>query len=61
MKLSALAEGHSSAVDDEGDPSVIRTSRQRSAVVLDPQRRRVAPGEDVCTGTVRAFGYGSIP
>ena len=37
MKFSAIAEVHSSAVDDEADPSVIRTSRQRSAVVvLDP-------------------------
>ena len=36
MKFSAIAEVHSSAVDDEGDPLVIRTSRQRSAVVSDP-------------------------
>ena len=35
MKLSAVAEVHSSAVDDEGDPSVILTIGQRSAVVLD--------------------------
>ena len=46
MKLS---EVHSSAVNDEGDPSVVRTGGQRSAVILDP------------TGTVRAFGSGSIP
>ena len=44
MKFSAFAEVHSSAVDDEGDPLVIRTSRQRSAVVvLDPM---VAHGKD---------------
>ena len=46
MKFSAVAEVHSSAVDIESDPSVIRTSRQRSAVVLDPMlapRRIVAP------------------
>ena len=36
IQFSAVAEVHSSAVDDEGDPSVVRTSRQRSAVVLDP-------------------------
>ena len=36
MKFSAVAEVHSSAVDDEGDPSVIRTIGQQSAVVLDP-------------------------
>ena len=36
MKFSAVAEVHSLAVDDEGDPSVIRTIGQRSAVVLDP-------------------------
>ena len=35
MKFSAVAEVHSSAVDDEGDPSAVRTSRQRSAVILD--------------------------
>ena len=34
MKFSAVAEVHSSAVDDEGDPLVVRTSRQRSAVVV---------------------------
>ena len=33
MKFSAVAEVYSSAVDDEGVPLVIRTSRQRSAVV----------------------------
>ena len=36
MKFSAVAMLHSSAVDDEGDPSVVCTSRQRSAVILDP-------------------------
>ena len=30
----AVAEVHSSAVDDEGDPLVVRTSRQRSAVII---------------------------
>ena len=35
MKLSAVAEVHSSAVDDEGAPLVIHASKQRSAVV-DP-------------------------
>ena len=35
MKFSTVAEVHSSAVDDEGDPFVVRTSRQRSTVVLD--------------------------
>ena len=39
----AIAEVHSSAVDDEGDPSVVCASGQRSAVVLDP---RAAPGND---------------
>ena len=43
MKLSAIAEVHSSAIDDEGDPSVIRTCRQRSAFVLDPM---TAPRKD---------------
>ena len=43
MKFSAVAEVHSSAVDDEGDPSVVRTSRQRSAVILDSM---AAPGKD---------------
>ena len=37
MKLSAVIEVHSSAVDDEGNPSLVRTSRQRSAVVFDPR------------------------
>ena len=37
MKFSAIAEVHSSAVDDEGAPLVIRTSKQRSAVFeIDP-------------------------
>ena len=37
MKFSAVVEVHYSAVDDEGNPLVIRTNRQRSAVViLDP-------------------------
>ena len=36
MKFSAVAEVHSSAVDDEGDTSVVHTSRQWSAVILDP-------------------------
>ena len=35
MKCSAVAEVHSSAVDDEDDPSVVRTNRQRSAVIVD--------------------------
>ena len=43
MKFSAVAEVHSSAVDDEGDPSVVHTSRQQSAVILDPM---VAPRKD---------------
>ena len=43
MKLSAVSEVDSSAVDDEGDHSVIRTSRQWSAVVLDPM---AAPRKD---------------
>ena len=34
MKFSAVAEVHSSAVDDEGDCLVVRTSRQRSVVVI---------------------------
>ena len=38
MKFSAVAEVNSSAVDDEGDPSVVRTSRPRSAVILIPWR-----------------------
>ena len=37
MKLSAVAEVHYSAVDDESDHLVVCTSRQRNAVVvLDP-------------------------
>ena len=50
MKFSAVAEVHSSAVVDEGDPSVIRTSRQRSAVVLDPMaasRQDCGPMDDL--------------
>ena len=44
VQFSAVAEVHSSAVDDEGDPLVIHTSRQWSAVVvLDPM---VAHGKD---------------
>ena len=43
MRFSTVAEVHSSAVDDEGDPSVVRANGQRSAVVLDP---RAAPGND---------------
>ena len=43
MKFSAVAEVHSSDIDDEGDPSVVRTSRQRSAVILDPM---AAPRKD---------------
>ena len=35
MKFSAVAEVHSTAVDDEGDPSVVHTDRQRSAVIVD--------------------------
>ena len=41
MKFSAVAEVHSSAVDDDDDTSVVRASEQRSAVSLDP---RTAPG-----------------
>ena len=43
MKFSAVAEVHSSTIDDEVDPSVVRASRQRNAVVVDP---RAAPGND---------------
>ena len=43
MKFSAVAEVHSSAVNIEGDPSIIRINGQRSAVVLDPM---VAPRKD---------------
>ena len=35
MKFSAVAKVHSSAIDDEGDLSVVRTDRQRSAVIVD--------------------------
>ena len=42
-KFSAVAEVHSSAVDDEGDPSVIRTCRQWRAVVFYPM---AAPRKD---------------
>ena len=38
-----LARTHVPAVDDEGDLSVVRTSRQRSAVILDPM---AAPRKD---------------
>ena len=49
MKFSAVAEIHSSAVDDEGDPSVVRTNRQRSAVILDPMAapRKDGPMEEI--------------
>ena len=46
----AVAEVHSSAVDDEGDPSVVCTSRQRSAVILDAMaapRKDGGPMEDI--------------
>ena len=43
MKISAVAEVHSSVVDIEGDPSVVCASRQRNAVGLDP---RAAPVND---------------
>ena len=43
LRFSAVAEVHSSTVDDEGDPSVVRANGHRSTVVLDP---RVAPGND---------------
>ena len=43
ITVPAVAEVHSSAVDDEGDPSVVCANGQRSAVVLDP---RAAPGND---------------
>ena len=35
MKFSGVAEVHSSAVDDEGDPSVVHSDRQRSTVIID--------------------------
>ena len=41
MKFSAIAEVHSSAVDDDDDTLVVRASEQRSDVSLDP---RTAPG-----------------
>ena len=41
MKFSAVAEVHSSAVDDDDDTSVVCASGQWSAVSLDP---RTAPG-----------------
>ena len=43
MRFSAVAEVHSSAVDGEGDPSVVHANRQWSAVVLDP---RAVSGND---------------
>ena len=43
MIFSDVAEVHSSAVDNEGDPSVVCASRQRSAIGLDP---RAAPAND---------------
>ena len=43
MRFLAFAEVHSSAVDIEGEPSIICTDGQRSAVVLDPI---VAPRKD---------------
>ena len=42
MKFSAVAEVHSVDIN-EGDPSVVRMSRQRSAVILDPM---AAPRKD---------------
>ena len=42
-RFSAVAEVHSSAVDDEGDPSVVCANEQQSAVVLD---RRAASRND---------------
>ena len=43
MRFSAVADVHSSAVDDEGAPSVVRTSRQWSAVIIAPM---AAPRKD---------------
>ena len=43
IKFSAVAEVHSSAVDHEDDHSVVHTSRQRNAVILDPM---AAPRKD---------------
>ena len=51
--VPAVAEVHSSAVDDEGDPSVVRTSRQRSAVILDPMAARRKDGGPVDDISVR--------
>ena len=48
MKLSAVAEVYSSAVDDEGDPLVIRAGEQRGAVV---EVDTVWPGGE-CRGLV---------
>ena len=53
MKFSAVSEVHSLAVDDEGDPSVCRTSRQRNAVILDldpmaAPRKDGGPMEEIC-------------
>ena len=42
--FSDVAEVHSSAVDDEGDPSVVRTSRQRSMVA---PRKDGGPMEEI--------------
>ena len=42
-RFLAVAEVHSSAVDIEGEPSIISTDGQRSAVVSDPM---VAPRKD---------------
>ena len=66
MKFSAVAEVHSSAVDDEGDPLVVRTSRQRSAVVvLDPiwwsVGRSVGPWIVCLFQNLRAFSCWSVP
>ena len=43
MRFSAVAEVHSSAVDNDDAPSVVRANEQWSAVGLDP---RTAPGID---------------
>ena len=59
MKFLAVAGVHSSAVDDEGAPLVIRTSKQPSAVVeVDPVWAEVSwpHGRYTCSGTVRVFG-----
>ena len=50
MTFSAVAEVHFLAVDDEGDPSVIRTRGQRSAVVLDSMvasRKNCGPRDEM--------------